>query len=115
MDTRVGRPPHPISAPLGRLVDAGAAAYDRRLVLPRLLPLEPADLAGPEPDTARRLCRLIARALRAERNRGRAGHWTYDLNRHIGLMQALKAERATLSGRRPPQPPPAAWRALDLL
>jgi hypothetical protein len=38
----------------------------------------------------------IARALRAERNRGRAGHWTYDLNRHIALAQAYAAERRRL-------------------
>lgn len=103
---------------LSRLGGAGAAAYDRRRMLPRLLPLAPDDLAGPEPATGRRLCRLILRAMRAERSRGRAGHRSYDLNRHIGLMQALKAERAALSGfadgpvappRRPgPRPPPRA-------
>ncbi len=30
-------------------------------------------------------------ALRSERRRGRAGHWSYDLNRHLGLLQALRA------------------------
>jgi hypothetical protein len=84
-----------------RLVGAGAAVYRRGLVLPRLLPVGPDELSGPEPATGRRLCALIARALRAERRRGRAGHWSYDLNRHIGLAQALKAERAALAGRRP--------------
>jgi hypothetical protein len=44
----------------------------------------------------------IARALRAERNRGRAGHWTYDLNRHIALAQAYTAERRRL-GETPPK------------
>ena len=34
----------------------------------------------------------LAQAVRAERRRGRAGHWSYDLNRHIALAQALKAE-----------------------
>lgn len=38
----------------------------------------------------------IARALRAERARGRGGHWTYDLNRHIALAQAYTAERRHL-------------------
>ncbi|MDJ0931795.1 hypothetical protein [Breoghania sp.] len=39
----------------------------------------------------------LAKALRGERRHGRAGHWTYDLNRHIALMQAYRAERALLS------------------
>jgi hypothetical protein len=81
---------------IGRLVLAGADVYRRALVLPRLLPLGPADLVGEEPALTRSLCARLARALRSERNRGRAGHWSYDLNRHIGLMQALKAERRSL-------------------
>lgn len=28
--------------------------------------------------------------------RGRAGHWSYDLNRHLALVEALKAERGAL-------------------
>ena len=38
----------------------------------------------------------LERALRAERNRARSGHWTYDLNRHIALRQAYLAERQRL-------------------
>ena len=38
----------------------------------------------------------LARALRSERSRGRGGHWTYDLNRHIALSQAYAAERRDL-------------------
>jgi hypothetical protein len=45
---------------------------------------------------ARALVARLARALRAERQRGRAGHWSYDLNRHIALAQALDAERRRL-------------------
>lgn len=30
----------------------------------------------------------LARALRIERNRARAGHWSYDLNRHLALLEA---------------------------
>jgi hypothetical protein len=93
-------------------VTAGAAVYRRDLVLPRLIPVGPDEIAGPEPATGRRLCALIARALRAERCRGRAGHWSYDLNRHIGLAQALKAERAALSGQPLPRPP-STWLAVS--
>ena len=35
-------------------------------------------------------------ALRAERNRGLRGHWSYDLNRHIGLLSAYKGELVQL-------------------
>jgi len=28
----------------------------------------------------------LRRALRAERRRALAGHWSYELNRHLGLM-----------------------------
>ncbi len=31
-----------------------------------------------------------------ERRLGRAGHWTYDLNRHMALAQAWKAETEAL-------------------
>jgi hypothetical protein len=47
---------------------------------------------------------LLARELRAERALGRAGHWTYDINRHIGLMQAYKAETAGLAALRGHRP-----------
>jgi hypothetical protein len=38
----------------------------------------------------------LRRALRAERRRGLAGHWSYDLNRHLGLLSAYKGELAGL-------------------
>ncbi|WP_246329606.1 hypothetical protein [Chthonobacter rhizosphaerae] len=79
-----------------RMIARGAAAYDRR-TLTRLLPLGPDEIGGDGPLVTARICRLLARALRSERTRGRAGHWTYDLNRHVGLVQALKAERARLA------------------
>ena len=72
--------------------------YDRRLALPRLIGLDPRELAEDGPALRRRIVTRLAQALRAERRRGRAGHWTYDLNRHIALLQALQAEQ---DGRRP--------------
>lgn len=85
---------------------AGVEAYDRLRHLPRLLPLEPFELRDQSTATRRRIVNRLARALRAERNRGRAGHWTYDLNRHIGLRQAYAAERRSLgAGERPGRPP----------
>jgi hypothetical protein len=70
--------------------------YDRLRHLPRILPVEPAELADASTAARRRIVARLARALRAERNRGRAGHWTYDLNRHIALAQAYAAERRHL-------------------
>jgi len=43
--------------------------------------------------------RIIARlrkALRAERRRGLAGHWAYDLARHVELLRLYRAEMAVL-------------------
>jgi hypothetical protein len=37
------------------------------------------------------------RALCDERRRGRAGHWSYSLDRHIGLVRAVAAERRELA------------------
>jgi hypothetical protein len=47
-----------------------------------------------DPPPEVRIARLRA-ALGRERARGRAGHWTYDLARHLALAKQLKdAERA---------------------
>ncbi len=78
-------------------VAAGVEPYDRARHLPRLIPVEPDRLADDSPENRRRIIAALARALRAERNRGRAGHWTYDLNRHIALKQAYAADRRLLA------------------
>lgn len=79
------------------VIAAGAGAYERARCLPRVLPLSPSEWEGPEPATTRRLVARLADALRRERRLGRAGHWAYDLNRHIALAQAWTAETARLS------------------
>jgi hypothetical protein len=43
---------------------------------------------------ALRVLAKLRRALRAERRRGIAGHWSYDLNRHLGLLGAYKGALA---------------------
>ena len=80
------------------VVTGGSWTYDRTIHLPRVLP---GALVGDSMKEQRRVLARLARALRSERNRGRAGHWTYDLNRHIALAQAWQAERRRL-GRTPP-------------
>lgn len=74
----------------------GAALYERARNLPRVLPVMAGQCDGPEPDTTRLIVRRLSQALRRERQLGRAGHWTYDLNRHIALTQAWKAESEAL-------------------
>lgn len=77
--------------------------------LPRLIPMTCDQIADDTMETRRAILARLARALRVERSRSRAGHWTYDLNRHIGLRQAFEAERRRLDpGEAPPKthPPP---------
>ena len=74
----------------------GAALYERSRHLLRVLPLMAGQCEGVEPDTARLIVRRLAQELRRERRLGRAGHWTYDLNRHMALTQAWKAESEAL-------------------
>ncbi|MEJ0012321.1 MAG: DUF6477 family protein [Bauldia sp.] len=82
---------------VGAMVARGIEPYDRARHLPRILPVGPDHIADTSAAGRRAIVRRLARALRAERNRGRAGHWTYDLNRHIALAQAYAAERAALA------------------
>lgn len=44
-----------------------------------------------------RICRRLKRLIERERLKGVKGHWSYDLNRHIGLKQALESLKASLS------------------
>jgi hypothetical protein len=52
------------------------------------------------PDRRIRLCRRLERRIEQERLRGAARHWSYDLNRHIALKQALDLLAGT-STRKP--------------
>lgn len=49
-----------------------------------------ADALAAPPQEKDRLRRRLARLVERERLRGLRRHWSYDLNRHIALMQALK-------------------------
>jgi hypothetical protein len=79
------------------MADAGAAAYMRSRDLPKLIALWPRELADESAEGGRYILAKLKSALRAERRRGLAGHWSYDLNRHLGLISAYKAELAGLS------------------
>lgn len=72
------------------------SAYDRARDLPRLLPVWPGDLADISPAGLQRSLERVTAALRRERQRGLARHWSYDLSRHRALAIAAQEERALL-------------------
>jgi hypothetical protein len=90
---------------LAAAVAGGRGAYDRRRCLPRLIALGSRDLDGADPALDREILVRLKRALRGERARGRAGHWTYDLDRHLALLQAIASEETR---RGPAAAPPQA-------
>ena len=71
---------------------AGAKAYSRARDLPKLIALWPHELDDASAEGCRLVLGKLRRALRAERRRARSGHWSYDLNRHLALVTAYKAE-----------------------
>jgi hypothetical protein len=89
---RPGRraPPGPREAPL--------RPYDRRAELPRVLPLWPHELDDETREGRRCILGRLRRALRAERQRGLAGHWTDDLARHAELARVYRLELAASRG-----------------
>lgn len=72
-------------------------AYDRCTELARVLPLWPHELADESPIGRLRIISKLRRALRAERRRGIAGHWTYDLARHAELLRIYRIEFSSLT------------------
>jgi len=83
----------------GPMAAAGAAAYVRSRDLPRLLALWPYEIGDRTPAGAQRVLAKLRRALRAERRRARANHWSYDLNRHLGLLSAYRESWRRSMGR----------------
>jgi len=81
----------------GPMAEAGAAVYLRSRDLPKLIALWPHELDDPSPEGCRRVLVKLRSALRAERRRALSGHWSYDLNRHLGLISAYRGELASLS------------------
>jgi hypothetical protein len=71
------------------------AFSERHVELQRLLPLWPHEINDQSSGGRARVLRALHAALRAERQRGRRGHWTYDLGRHCRLAVAYKAELGT--------------------
>jgi hypothetical protein len=74
------------------MADAGARRYVRERDLVKLIALWPREIEDRSTKGALHILAKLRRALRAERTRGLAGHWSYDLNRHLGLLSAFKGE-----------------------
>jgi hypothetical protein len=81
-----------------RLAAPGPAAstYQRDKDLAGLLKLWPHEVERLGPGDQEAIVKRILGALRSERQRGRAGHRTYDLIRHKRLIEAYQAEEAAL-------------------
>ncbi len=79
-----------------RIKSAAQRPFNRESELPKLLGLWPSELRDFSLAGTARIVALLRKAIRSERQRGRGGHWTYDLSRHLGLAEALKAERVRL-------------------
>lgn len=84
----------PAKSALNTAIDAGLSGYNRGLALSSLPRLSAETIRSETEDAAKRVVQEIERALRRER--ARVGHWTYDLNRHIALHVAYRAETARL-------------------
>lgn len=91
--TRHARLPR-AQSPRPRPAAAPAKPYDRRTEIARILPLWPHELDDDSPEGRLRILSKLRSALRAERRRGLAGHWTYDLARHVELLRVYRLELA---------------------
>jgi hypothetical protein len=77
--------------------------FSRETQLPKLIGLWPSEVTDYSLEGTERIVAQLRKAIRAERRRAQQGHWTYDINRHLALAEALKAEEARLAGLRKPR------------
>lgn len=80
---------------IDRMIAADALVYHRVRDLPSLLTLWDWEIDDHSPTGTRNIIAKLERACKAERRR--AAHWSYQLNRHIALCAALKAEQIALA------------------
>jgi len=88
-----------------RCAGGGCARPDPGSELASLVALWPEELADKSRLGHERRLALLRRALRAERQRGLAGHWTYDLARHERLWRVYRSEIAEFRVRHGIWPP----------
>jgi citrate lyase beta subunit len=80
------------------------ASYERGRDLRALLPVRRVDLKAEGLTAQARLVARLRQALRLERRRGHVGSWSYHPGRHASLLQAYRAERASLERARQGRP-----------
>jgi hypothetical protein len=85
-------------------------AFDRETELPKLIGLWPAELRDYSIGGTARIIALLSKALRSERRRASAGHWAYDLSRHMALAAALKEEEARLASLKRAEQSACRWK-----
>jgi hypothetical protein len=73
-----------------------AHPINRRAALSRVLALWPQEIDDLSVEGRCNILSRLKRALRAERRRGIAGHWAYDLARHVELLHVYRQELASL-------------------
>ena len=78
-------------------------AFDRRAALTRVLGLWPGEVDDLSAAGRQNMLAKLRRALRAERRRGVAGHWTYDLARHVELLHLYRQELAMVRAMSSPR------------
>ncbi|MDR6633724.1 hypothetical protein J2X72_002524 [Phyllobacterium sp. 1468] len=76
--------------------DKHASEARQRLVLRILCNADLDELIAQDDESKSQMCRRLKRLIERERLKGVKGHWSYDLNRHIGLKQALDTLKSSL-------------------
>lgn len=71
--------------------------FNRKLCLQRFLGLNKKDIETLSINMSMHIIQRLSQSLREERQRGRTAHWSYDINRHLALLQTLRNEQTILS------------------
>lgn len=78
-------------------IEREVAAYVRERDLPKLIAVWPKELRNHTVGGTEHVISRIQKVIRACYAAGLRSHWSYDTQRHIGLLTALKAEQARLA------------------
>lgn len=73
----------------------------RSVHLCALLGITQAELEDYSPRGKALVLNRLREGLKSERARGKRRHWTYDLNRHLALLEAFKLERVAFNQLHP--------------
>jgi len=71
--------------------------YLRAVDLPHLIPLWPRELEDTSKEATLMIIKKLQKALRTERKRAAMGHWSYSINKHKALLEALNTEKNSLT------------------